>query len=135
MSAGLSGGIREKDDRGRDDPGNEGKEKVEGRMILPGRNEPGCEHNSVRQDIDREVVMEIEEHPQEEADRDRAAQMSEKDVGVDFFLKPQAQFAIPVFHGWIPFLVLFRNPLYAAQFSVPERTPALPKWRRCLLTS
>ena len=94
MSAGLSGGIREKDDRGRDDPGNEGKEKVEGRMIISGRKEPRREHRSVRHDINREVVMEIKEHPQEEADRDRAAQMPEKDVGVDFFLKHQAQFSI-----------------------------------------
>ena len=75
-------------------------------MVLSGRNEPGREHKSVRQDINRKVVVEIKEHRQEECDRDRAAQMPEKDVGVDFFLKPQAQFAILGVHGWIPFLAL-----------------------------
>ena len=56
-------------------------------MVLSGRNEPDREHKSVRQDINRKVVVAIEEHQQEERDRNRAAQMPEKDMGVDFFLK------------------------------------------------
>ena len=75
-------------------------------MILFERKEPDREHESIRQDINREVVVEIKEQRQEEADRDRSAQMPEKDAYVDFFLKPQVSFAIRKIHGSCPFLVL-----------------------------